>query len=195
MPRKAEPNRNTPNRESRTPDAGTAQESARPEGLGPHPCIPDGRSDHAGWKQPRTRRRHLLALGIPHRDEVHMATRSRKGYPPSRGRFGATGWQMSGNSIVQRALTNHWLHECAFAKTLRRHAARRSGYAQIMDCSSLWGEGPGLIGTARLVAPKRLREGGCGPVFVLKTGLRRGTPACRARRAGASGRRRVVRDL
>lgn len=51
------------------------------------------------WKQPRTRRRHLLALGIP-RDEVHMATRSRKGY-----------WRMSGNSIIQRALTNRWLHE------------------------------------------------------------------------------------
>ncbi len=51
------------------------------------------------WKQPRTRRRHLLALGIP-REEVHMATRSRKGY-----------WRMAGNSIVQRALTNSWLHE------------------------------------------------------------------------------------
>jgi len=51
------------------------------------------------WKQPRTRRRHLLALGIP-REEVHMATRSRKGY-----------WRMSSNSIVQRALTNRWLHE------------------------------------------------------------------------------------
>ena len=51
------------------------------------------------WKQPRTRRRHLLALGIP-REEVHMATRSRKGY-----------WRMSSNSILQRALTNSWLHE------------------------------------------------------------------------------------
>ena len=51
------------------------------------------------WKQPRTRRRHLLALGIRW-EEVHMATRSRKGY-----------WRMSGNSIVQRALTNRWLHE------------------------------------------------------------------------------------
>jgi len=50
------------------------------------------------WKRPRTRRRHLLALGIP-RDEVKMATRSRKGY-----------WRMSRNSIVQRALTNDWLH-------------------------------------------------------------------------------------
>ena len=44
---------------------------------------------------------HLVKLadGIP-RDEVHMATRSRKGY-----------WRMSGNSLVQRALTNRWLHE------------------------------------------------------------------------------------
>ena len=50
------------------------------------------------WKRPRTRRRHLLALGIP-KDEVRMATRSRKGY-----------WRMSHNSIVQRALTNDWLH-------------------------------------------------------------------------------------
>jgi len=51
------------------------------------------------WKRPRTRRRHLLALGIP-KGEVRMATRSRKGY-----------WRMSHNSIVQRALTNRWLHE------------------------------------------------------------------------------------
>jgi RNA-directed DNA polymerase len=51
------------------------------------------------WKQPRTRRRHLLSLGIPP-SEVHMATRSRKGY-----------WRMSANSLVQRALTNRWLHE------------------------------------------------------------------------------------
>ncbi len=48
------------------------------------------------WKRPRTRRRHLLALGIP-RDEVKLASRSRKGY-----------WRMAGNSIVQRALTNQW---------------------------------------------------------------------------------------
>jgi RNA-directed DNA polymerase len=51
------------------------------------------------WKQPRTRRRHLLALGIPP-GEVHLATRSRKGY-----------WRMSSNSILQRALTNQRLHE------------------------------------------------------------------------------------
>lgn len=51
------------------------------------------------WKRPRTRRRHLLALGTDPA-QVHMATRSRKGY-----------WRMSANSIVQRALTNRWLHE------------------------------------------------------------------------------------
>ncbi len=53
--------------------------------------------DWKQWKRPRTRRRHLLALGIP-RDEVKLATRSRKGY-----------WRMAGNSIVQRALTKQWL--------------------------------------------------------------------------------------
>ena len=51
------------------------------------------------WKRPRPRRRRLLALGIPP-EQVHLATRSRKGY-----------WRMSANSIVQRALTNRWLHE------------------------------------------------------------------------------------
>jgi len=40
----------------------------------------------------------LLALGIA-KDEVKLATRSRKGY-----------WRMAGNSIVQRALTK-WLWE------------------------------------------------------------------------------------
>ncbi|MGC9458142.1 MAG: group II intron reverse transcriptase/maturase, partial [Halothiobacillaceae bacterium] len=49
------------------------------------------------WKRPRTRRRHLLALGIP-KDEVQLASRSRKGY-----------WRMAGNSMVQRALTKQWL--------------------------------------------------------------------------------------
>lgn len=49
------------------------------------------------WKRPLTRRRHLLALGIP-RGDVKLATRSRKGY-----------WRMAGNSLVQRALTNQWL--------------------------------------------------------------------------------------
>ncbi len=51
------------------------------------------------WKQPRTRRRKLLALGaFP--EKVHMATRSRKGY-----------WRMSRNSIVHHALNNRWLEE------------------------------------------------------------------------------------
>jgi RNA-directed DNA polymerase len=49
------------------------------------------------WKRPRTRRRHLLALGISP-GEVHLASRCRRGY-----------WWMSGNGIVQRALHNAWL--------------------------------------------------------------------------------------
>jgi RNA-directed DNA polymerase len=51
------------------------------------------------WKQPRTRRRNLLALGADP-DKVHMATRSRKGY-----------WRMSQNEIVRHALNNRWLDE------------------------------------------------------------------------------------
>jgi RNA-directed DNA polymerase len=51
------------------------------------------------WKQPRTRRRHLISLGI-RPDEVKLASRSRKGY-----------WRMSSNSLLQRALNNRWLHE------------------------------------------------------------------------------------
>lgn len=51
------------------------------------------------WKQPRTRRRHLISLGIEP-DRVKLASRSRKGY-----------WRMSRNSIVQQALTNRWLEE------------------------------------------------------------------------------------
>jgi RNA-directed DNA polymerase len=51
------------------------------------------------WKQPRTRRRHLLALGA-NPAKVKLATRSRKGY-----------WRMSANSIVQRALSNRWLEK------------------------------------------------------------------------------------
>ena len=49
------------------------------------------------WKQPRTRRGHPIAMGIPP-EEVKMASRSRKGY-----------WRLSANSIVHRALTNRWL--------------------------------------------------------------------------------------
>jgi len=49
------------------------------------------------WKRPRTRRRKLLRLGIG-RDEVHLASRSRKGP-----------WRMSCNSIINRALSVAWL--------------------------------------------------------------------------------------
>jgi len=51
------------------------------------------------WQRPRTRRRHLISLGI-HPDEVMKASRCRRGY-----------WWMSGNGIVQRALNNAWLRE------------------------------------------------------------------------------------
>ena len=51
------------------------------------------------WRWPRTRRRHLIALGI-HPAEVMKASRCRRGY-----------WWMSGNGLVQRALNNAWLRE------------------------------------------------------------------------------------
>jgi len=51
------------------------------------------------WKQPRTRRRNLIALGIAP-GEVHKASRSRKSY-----------WRMSQMSLVRHALNNRWLEE------------------------------------------------------------------------------------
>ena len=51
------------------------------------------------WGRPRTRRRKLLKLGIG-RDEVKLASRSRKGH-----------WRMSHNSLVQRAMNNAWLED------------------------------------------------------------------------------------
>ena len=51
------------------------------------------------WKQPRTRRRNLIALGVAP-EEVRRASRSRKGY-----------WRMSQMSLVRNALNNRWLEE------------------------------------------------------------------------------------
>jgi len=51
------------------------------------------------WGRPRTRRRRLLKLGIG-REEVHKASRSRKGH-----------WRMSHNSLIKRAMNNEWLAE------------------------------------------------------------------------------------
>ena len=51
------------------------------------------------WGRPRTRRRRLLALGIG-RDEVHRASRSRKGP-----------WRLCHTSIVLRAMNVAWLEE------------------------------------------------------------------------------------
>jgi hypothetical protein len=53
------------------------------------------------WKQPRTRRRNLLALGADPAT-VHMATRS----PEVRDY-----WRMSQNEIVRFTLNNRWLEE------------------------------------------------------------------------------------
>jgi RNA-directed DNA polymerase len=63
------------------------------------------------WQRPRTRRRNLLRLGADP-EEVHMATRSRKGY-----------WRMSSNSIVQAALSNAWLEQQG-VPSLTRHWVR-----------------------------------------------------------------------
>ena len=49
------------------------------------------------WGRPRTRRRKLMRLGIG-REEVHKASRSRKGP-----------WRISHTSIVHRAMTIEWL--------------------------------------------------------------------------------------
>lgn len=51
------------------------------------------------WGRPRTRRRNLLKLGIG-RNEVHKASRSRKGP-----------WRLTQTSIVGRAMTNQWLSD------------------------------------------------------------------------------------
>ena len=51
------------------------------------------------WGRPRTRRRKLLQLGIG-REEVHRASRSRKGP-----------WRISHTSIVLRAMTVKWLED------------------------------------------------------------------------------------
>jgi RNA-directed DNA polymerase len=67
------------------------------------------------WKQPRTRRRHLVALGADP-EEVKLAVRSRKGY-----------WRMSSNSIVQAALTNAWLREQGVPDMREKWIARHYG--------------------------------------------------------------------
>ena len=51
------------------------------------------------WKRPRARRRNLIKLGIDP-SEVHLASRSRRGY-----------WRMSQNSLVRFALNNRYLKE------------------------------------------------------------------------------------
>lgn len=51
------------------------------------------------WGRPKTRRRQLMKLGVA-KDEVHKASRSRKGH-----------WRMSQMSLVRWAMNNDWLEE------------------------------------------------------------------------------------
>ena len=55
--------------------------------------------DWKQWGRPRTRRRRPLKLGVS-RDEVHKASRARKGH-----------WRMSQMSLVPWAMNNDWLEE------------------------------------------------------------------------------------
>lgn len=67
------------------------------------------------WKLPRTRRRNLLKLGIG-KDEVKMASRSRKGY-----------WRMSQNALVRIALNDQWLEERGVPSLSRLWATYKYG--------------------------------------------------------------------
>ena len=67
------------------------------------------------WKQPRTRRRKLLALGADP-ETTKLVTCSRKGY-----------WRLSSNSIVQKALNNEWLHAQGVPDMKARWIARHYG--------------------------------------------------------------------
>ena len=106
------------------------------------------------WKQPRTRRRNLLALGADP-ETVHMATRSRKGY-----------WRMSQNEIVRYALNNRWLEEqgvpdmkaiwIVVALATLAPSGSHFGLAVSLTLGSLRAESPCLIGTALYGAVRRV---------------------------------------
>ena len=111
------------------------------------------------WKQPRTRRRNLLALGADPAT-VHMATRSRKGY-----------WRMSQNEIVRFALNNRWLEEqgvpdmnapAAVAALPNAKPDRMDGGTESMP--SGWFFTTGLMPESDWNRPVRSRtQGGVGP--------------------------------
>ena len=84
--------------------------------------------DWKQWKQPRTRRRNLLALGADPAT-VHMATRSRKGYPPPP-RLRRTGWRMSQNESSGEGWTG------AIATCPGRGVSREA--ADIKWCETVW---------------------------------------------------------
>jgi len=102
------------------------------------------------WKRPRTRRRHLLALGIP-KDDVRMATRSRKGY-----------WRMAGNSIVQQALTKQWLWDQG-VPNMRQHPPSPEAMAGHSGLNFTTPDKPDR-GDCRHVRRSAPREGGNRPV-------------------------------
>jgi len=65
------------------------------------------------WQRPRTRRRHLLALGV-RPEEVHLATRCRRGY-----------WWMSGNGMGSGTPVPAGLCPCACGASLSPRPAAR----------------------------------------------------------------------
>jgi RNA-directed DNA polymerase len=78
------------------------------------------------WKQPRTRRRHLLLLGTDP-EEVKMA----------------------GDPQPQRLLADEWQPHCATsAEQPMAGRTRSSQSTHVMDCASLRAKSPSLIGTA-----------------------------------------------
>ena len=86
------------------------------------------------WGRPRTRRRNLLRLGIG-RDEVHLASRSRKGP-----------WRMSHTSIVNCALSVDWLQgqgvpslEEQWIATRYPHGTTRTAERRVgKECKPSW---------------------------------------------------------
>jgi RNA-directed DNA polymerase len=82
------------------------------------------------WKRPKTKRRRLIALGIPAREATEWCY-SRRGY-----------WRVSGSPILTRALPNaYWAHQGlkGFTDPYRRFrdAKQTAGYGPA--CPVVWG--------------------------------------------------------
>ncbi len=83
------------------------------------------------WKRARTRRRHLIRLGI-HRAEGCEATRSHRAY-----------WFMAETSMVQRALDNRWLAERGVPSLVQQWVQRHYGPGKVSNPEAV-----NLTGTA-----------------------------------------------